>query len=411
MEIPYTVEARPDTGLNNGKIGIWLFLASEVMLFGALFASYIMLRVGRRAVAARLHSILNVPARHAQHGGAHHLERHHGAWPGRRSMRNHSASSGCSWASRCCCGFGFLVIKYFEYSAKFHHHLLPRTNTFLAIYFTLTGLHGLHVIGGMAVNAYLWGPGAKLWKTDPCTSPTGSRTPACSGTSSTWSGSSCSHPLPALGDDDGEPTPWPTHADIDRHVRGLHLVFVSLMALTPSRWRSPTCTCRSGRHRARPLRRHHQGLAGGAYFMHLISERKLIYWVLAFTVVCFFWPAADPSGPLCTDPDKLQLSHDPARLPRRLHRRLDPAGVRCSASGAAAVPDSRRGRLLAGARRPSRWALGLMSTRPGSCVIRGTMSAVIRNARRRSAAVAELALGAAAPAAACESATARPRVR
>ena len=37
MEIPYTVAERPDTGLNNGKIGIWLFLASEVMLFGALF--------------------------------------------------------------------------------------------------------------------------------------------------------------------------------------------------------------------------------------------------------------------------------------------------------------------------------------------------------------------------------------
>src|SRR5512134_1225105 len=46
MDIPYTVEARPDTGLTNGKIGIWLFLASEVMLFGALFATYIMLRVG-----------------------------------------------------------------------------------------------------------------------------------------------------------------------------------------------------------------------------------------------------------------------------------------------------------------------------------------------------------------------------
>jgi len=33
MEIPYTVEARPDTGLYNAKMGIWLFLASEVMLF------------------------------------------------------------------------------------------------------------------------------------------------------------------------------------------------------------------------------------------------------------------------------------------------------------------------------------------------------------------------------------------
>ena len=46
MNIPYTVEERPDSGLTNGKLGIWLFLASEVMLFGALFATYIMMRMG-----------------------------------------------------------------------------------------------------------------------------------------------------------------------------------------------------------------------------------------------------------------------------------------------------------------------------------------------------------------------------
>src|SRR5881398_3125493 len=46
MNIPYTVEERPDTGIPNGKLGIWLFLASEVMLFGALFSSYVLLRTG-----------------------------------------------------------------------------------------------------------------------------------------------------------------------------------------------------------------------------------------------------------------------------------------------------------------------------------------------------------------------------
>ncbi|MGV3661821.1 MAG: cytochrome c oxidase subunit 3 [Prosthecobacter sp.] len=46
MDIPYTVTARPDTGLYNAKLGIWLFLASEVMLFGGLFSAYIFLRVG-----------------------------------------------------------------------------------------------------------------------------------------------------------------------------------------------------------------------------------------------------------------------------------------------------------------------------------------------------------------------------
>ena len=45
MEIPYVVEPRKDTGLNNSKIGIWLFLASEVMLFGGLFSGYIFLRI------------------------------------------------------------------------------------------------------------------------------------------------------------------------------------------------------------------------------------------------------------------------------------------------------------------------------------------------------------------------------
>jgi len=45
MEIPYIVEPRKDTGLNNSKIAIWLFLASEVMLFGGLFSGYVFLRI------------------------------------------------------------------------------------------------------------------------------------------------------------------------------------------------------------------------------------------------------------------------------------------------------------------------------------------------------------------------------
>src|SRR5947207_1458299 len=58
MEIPYVVQPRPDTGLFNAKVGIWLFLASEVMLFGALFSSYILLRVGSNSWP---HGLLNVP--------------------------------------------------------------------------------------------------------------------------------------------------------------------------------------------------------------------------------------------------------------------------------------------------------------------------------------------------------------
>lgn len=44
--IPYVVKPHPVTGIPNGKFGIWLFLASEVMLFGALFSSYVLIRTG-----------------------------------------------------------------------------------------------------------------------------------------------------------------------------------------------------------------------------------------------------------------------------------------------------------------------------------------------------------------------------
>ena len=44
---------------------------------------------------------------------------------------------------------------------------VPAHSTFFAIYFTLTALHGLHVLGGALVIAYIWGPGAKMWKTHP----------------------------------------------------------------------------------------------------------------------------------------------------------------------------------------------------------------------------------------------------
>jgi len=165
MEIPYTVALRPDTGLNNGKIGIWLFLASEVMLFGALFASYVMLRVGAPDWPAGA-TYLNIPL----------------ATLNTVVLISSSITMVLAWAAvvrrdlgrfrlfmgiTILCGVAFLVVKYFEYTSKFHHGYFPATNTFLAIYFTLTGLHGLHVIGGMAVNSYLWGPGASLFKKDP----------------------------------------------------------------------------------------------------------------------------------------------------------------------------------------------------------------------------------------------------
>jgi cytochrome c oxidase subunit 3 len=163
MEIPYIVEVRPDTGLHNSKLGIWLFLASEVMLFGALFSTYILLRVGS---VEWPHGELSV-------------------WLGAANtiiLISSSVTMVMAWASLKLNDWGkhrlylgltiglaalFLVNKYFEYSEHLANKEGPAHSTFFAIYWTLTGLHGLHIIGGMIVMAYLLGPGAKLWKKNP----------------------------------------------------------------------------------------------------------------------------------------------------------------------------------------------------------------------------------------------------
>ncbi|HVT43513.1 MAG TPA: cytochrome c oxidase subunit 3 [Thermoanaerobaculia bacterium] len=165
MEIPYNVEARPDTGLYNAKLGIWLFLASEIMLFGALFSSLVILRTGADSWPHGW-EILNVNI----------------ATFNTFVLIASSVTVVLAWANlrlgdlakgrlylglTILCGLIFMVVKAFEYGSKFQHHLYPSSSTFLAIYFTLTGLHGLHVLGGLFVFAYLIGPGAKMWATEP----------------------------------------------------------------------------------------------------------------------------------------------------------------------------------------------------------------------------------------------------
>jgi cytochrome c oxidase subunit 3 len=146
MDIPYTVEVRRDTGLTNGKIGIWLFLASEVMLFGALFATYILLRTGASSWP-RGDTILNVPLATFNTivliGSSVTMVM---AWAS--LMRNRFGTYRIYMGATILLGLVFLIVKYFEYTAKFEHHLFPSTNNFLAIYFTLTGLHMLTCSAG-----------------------------------------------------------------------------------------------------------------------------------------------------------------------------------------------------------------------------------------------------------------------
>jgi len=259
MEIPYTITARPDTGLTNGKLGVWLFLASEVMLFGALFTAYLFMRIGAEdgtwpthiqnvwlgltnTIVLIISSITMV-----------------WAWVAlkERKLGTYRLALGITIF----CGFFFLCIKGVEYNSKFNHfgvfikaeamdkylpelqkmnafysaipsqqvfevrghwenwkettagsfvvlpdknpqylidlskektaaapettgseeetlsiakddversgYLLPAYGTYYAIYFTVTGLHALHIIGGLVVMLFFIGPGTAMYRTNP----------------------------------------------------------------------------------------------------------------------------------------------------------------------------------------------------------------------------------------------------
>ncbi len=174
--IPYRAEPHPLTGVTSGKLGIWLFLASEVMLFGSLFSSYVLVRVGSAAEfwPTGVEAGLSVPI-----GTFNTLV-----------LIASSVTMVMSWASlkmdnltafkryfgvTSALGVTFLVVKGFEYSDKFSHGVFPAVgwpeasdpSMFYGLYFTLTGLHALHVILGILANLWLLIWGAALFKTDP----------------------------------------------------------------------------------------------------------------------------------------------------------------------------------------------------------------------------------------------------
>jgi heme/copper-type cytochrome/quinol oxidase subunit 3 len=147
------VSPRTATGIPHGKLGMWLFLASEVMFFTGLLGAYIVLRFSHPSwpgpeghlsvpigtmntlflIGSSVTIVLALAASQA------------GALPRARWWLTVTIALGCL----------FLTVKGFEYAAKFAHHILPSTNVFWSCYFALTGLHALHVLGGIIFNLWI----------------------------------------------------------------------------------------------------------------------------------------------------------------------------------------------------------------------------------------------------------------
>ena len=141
------------TGIPTNKLGMWVFLASEVMFFTALIAAYVVLRMSNPAWPGP--------------------EGHISTWLGAcntflllgssvtmvvafaQAQADRPRSATAYLFATIVLGAAFLTIKGYEYAAKFHHGIFPSTNVFWSCYFALTGFHGLHVLGGVIANSWL----------------------------------------------------------------------------------------------------------------------------------------------------------------------------------------------------------------------------------------------------------------
>jgi len=156
---PLPVSAPTRTGIPHAKLGTWTFLASEIMLFGGLLSAYVILRSGSNNFWVPPRSMMSVPL----------------ATLNTFILITSSVTMVLALAAiqegdvarfkrflMCTIGggFGFLAVKSYEYSHKWHEGITISSNLFGSFYYTLTGLHVLHVIGGIVLLSVILYQGA-----------------------------------------------------------------------------------------------------------------------------------------------------------------------------------------------------------------------------------------------------------
>lgn len=136
--------------LTTGKLAMWLFLASEVMFFAGLFGTYVISRVNHpelfdpenlpaklNILLASINTVVLITSSLTMALGV------------RASWEKDNAGIRKWLGLTFVLGLTFCVIKYFEYAAKLSHGITPHYSTFYDCYFTMTGIHLIHVVGGM----------------------------------------------------------------------------------------------------------------------------------------------------------------------------------------------------------------------------------------------------------------------
>ena len=151
--------------MESAKLGMWIFLLTEILLFGGLFCAYAVYRSWYPEMFINAHKQLNVwlGATNTIVLITSSLTMALAIWNMQHGRKGLTIMN--LWITLILAGT-FLVIKYFEYAHKFHLGQLPgkyytfqgiegtNPHVFFSVYFLMTGLHGFHVMVGMGV--ILW---------------------------------------------------------------------------------------------------------------------------------------------------------------------------------------------------------------------------------------------------------------
>jgi cytochrome c oxidase subunit 3 len=149
------------------KLGMWIFILTELLLFGGLFTAYAIFRSLNPDMFYNAHKFLDVRL-----GTINTIVLITSSLTMALAIRsvqvNRRGQALIFLATTLGLALVFLVIKYFEYEHKFHLGQLPgkfytftgiagsNPHIFFSIYFAMTGLHAIHIIGGMIVISVMF---------------------------------------------------------------------------------------------------------------------------------------------------------------------------------------------------------------------------------------------------------------
>jgi len=152
MEVEHShgLHLDPETKYSISKLGMWLFLGTEILLFGGLFAAYAIFRAKYPEMFQADHEQLN-RVMGAINTCVLIFSSLTMAVAVTAIQKGKQKMTAIFIGITIVCGLIFGVVKYFEYGAKFEHHIYPDTSIFFSLYFLMTGLHMLHVFIGLVI--------------------------------------------------------------------------------------------------------------------------------------------------------------------------------------------------------------------------------------------------------------------